>query len=75
MKTDTQKRINFACAYMLAGRQTTRRFDSCLENDDNHYVAAGIWKRALKNPKIMSAMPRYFVVELMQEDYNKYGPL
>ena len=73
MNTTTQTRINTVCAFILSGRKATRRFDSCLENDDNKMVAAGIYRRALKNPKIMEKMPQYLVVALVKADYDDLG--
>jgi len=70
MQTKTQERIDTACRVILPGRPTTRNFNSCFENADSHQVGAGVWKRALKNPKIMAALPRYLVADYCRRDYE-----
>lgn len=57
-----QARINYAIRVMLAGRNTSRTFDSCFENGDGDAVVAGIWKRAQRNPKLMAILPKYIIV-------------
>ena len=69
MQTTTQQRVNLACRKILSGGQTTRAFDSCFENDDAHAVGAGVYARALKNPKIMEALPRYLDLNMCKNDY------
>lgn len=72
MKTNTgttQYRIDFACKVILSGRSPQRSFDNCFENDDCDKVAAGVYKRALKNPKIMESMPRYLGIESCKKSY------
>lgn len=70
--TTEQKRVNFVCAYILAGRRTTRSFDSCLEMGDGDKVAAEVYKRALKNPKLMERLPRYLAMPLAKQEYEKF---
>lgn len=57
-----QARVNYAVRVMLAGRNTSRRFDSCFENGDGDAVVAGIYKRAQRNPKLMAILPKYIIV-------------
>jgi len=68
----TKKRVNFACAVILSGRNTTRKFDSCFEDGDANQVGAGVYRRALKNPKIMDSLSRYCDVAMCKEDYAQY---
>lgn len=67
IKTD----VNFVCATILSGRNTSRRFDSCFENgtERNKLVAASVYKRALKNNNIMAALDRYLDVQMCKSDY------
>jgi hypothetical protein len=69
---EQRDRVDFACRVILSGAETTRNFDGCFENDDNRQVAAHVYRRALKNPKLMAALPRYLDVELCQRDYEKF---
>ncbi len=65
----TQHRVNFVCAYILRGRQTTRTFDGCFEMGDGDMVAAKVYRRALRNPRLMAALPRYLTVDSCREQY------
>lgn len=62
-------RVEFACRVILAGRSTSRKFDTCFEMGDGNEVAAAIYRRALKNPTLMEALPRYINVELAKQNY------
>lgn len=55
----TQDRINIACKVILSGKPTTRNFDNCFEMGDGDEVMRGVYQRALKNPKLKEALPRY----------------
>lgn len=67
-------RVQFVCSYILAGRATTRTFDACLEMGDGDEVAAEVYARALKNPKLMEALPRYLDAALAKKEYERiYG--
>jgi hypothetical protein len=67
----TIDRVNFAVRVILRGGNTTRNFDGCFENDDSTQVAAGVYRRALKNPRLMQALPRYLDLESCRDSYNK----
>lgn len=67
----TSYRVNFACQRILSGRQTTRSFDNCFENDDAHIVGGKVYARALKNPKLMDALPRYLDADMCKADHLK----
>lgn len=67
----TQDRINFVCATMRRGSATTRNFDSCLEMGDGDEVAAGVYQRALANPRLMEALPRYLCPTAALNAYNR----
>lgn len=47
---DFSARVNFAAAYIGAGTATTRRFDSCFENDDGDAVVTALYRRAQLRP-------------------------
>lgn len=64
-------RVQFAVNVILRGGNTTRNFDNCFENDDADMVAAKIYRRALKNPALMKAIPRYLVVDQLKECYER----
>ncbi len=67
---EQKARVNFVCARILSGAQTTRTFDSCLEMGDGDEVAANVYRRALKNPRLMEALPRYLVVDMCKKSYD-----
>ena len=62
-------RVSFACARILSGGATTRAFDTCFEMGDGNQVAARVYRRALKNPRLMAALPRYLNVGMARADY------
>jgi hypothetical protein len=64
-------RVSFACARILSGGATTRAFDTCFEMGDGNEVAARVYRRALKNPRLMEALPRYLNVDMARRDYFK----
>lgn len=68
---NTQDRIAFAAQVILRERSTTRNFDNCFEMGDADKVGAGLYKRALKNPKLMYLMPRYVNLELCRKNYEE----
>lgn len=53
------ERVNFAAAYISAGREATRRFDTCFEMCDGTAVAVAVYRRARRNPKLMRNLWRY----------------
>jgi hypothetical protein len=66
-------RVNHACAVILSGRRTNRTFDTCFEMYDGAAVAAAVYQRAEKNPRMMEALPRYLCVvsaKKAAEDYK-----
>lgn len=65
-----QDRVNFACAFVLSGRDTTREFDTCFEMGDGEEVAARIYRRALSNPTLMDAARRYLSLDLLRRAYE-----
>lgn len=68
-------RVEFACRHILRGSRITRHFDTCFEMGDSDEVAARVYRRALKNPRLMAALPRYLNVDLCLENYNRvFGP-
>lgn len=64
-------RVDFACRVILSGAETTRLFNTCLEMGDDVAVAARIYKRALKNPRLMAALPKYIDLDFCKESYSK----
>jgi len=71
---ETKARVNFAVSVMLRGGNTTRNFDGCFENDDNRQVASLVYRRALKNPRLMKVFPRYLCLESCRADYEREYP-
>ena len=69
-----QDRVTFVCSYILQGRKTTRAFDGCFEDGDGDEVAARVYKRALKNQKIMDRLPRYVDVDSVRAAYERLQP-
>ena len=67
----TQDRINFAAQVILREGSTTRNFDNCFEMGDADNVGAGLYKRALKNPKLMRLMPIYVNLDLCRKNYEE----
>ena len=67
----TGYRVKFACAFILAGRRDSRLFDTCFEMGDGSKVSARIYRRALKNPRLMESMSRYLDVARCRRDYEK----
>lgn len=49
--SDFQARVNLAASYISAGRSTSRKFDSCFENDDGDEVATALLRRVRRNPE------------------------
>lgn len=73
-------RVNFACTTMLAFARThkygghpkpTRKFDTCFEMDDSDEVVARVYRRALKNPKLMEVLPLFLNLDRLKESYEK----
>lgn len=52
-------RVAYAAATISAGNRSTRSFDNCFENYDGDEVAVAVYRRALKNPKLMANFSRY----------------
>lgn len=65
-----QDRVDFACAFVLSGRVTTREFDACFEMGDGDEVAARVYRRALSSPALMDAVKRYLNLESMRRAYE-----
>lgn len=63
-------RVNFACAFVLSGRASTREFDTCFEMGDGEEVAARIYERALSNPALMDAAKRYLNLDSLRRAYE-----
>ena len=64
-------RVSFAAAVMLRGGRTTRSFDTCFEMWDGDEVAAAIWRRSLKNPKLAAALPKYIDAAMAKDAYDR----
>ena len=61
-----QGRVAFACAYMLAGRNATRTFETCFEMADGDVVCEAIRRRAEKNPRLSARLPKYLNTQLVE---------
>ena len=60
-------RVNYAAKVISEGRNSTRTFDSCFENDDGDEVAVALVRRAEKNPKLAANLYRYLHKETILE--------
>jgi len=63
-------RVSFAIAHILRGGGESRLFDTCFEMNDADQVAARIYRRALSNPALMTALPRYLRIDMCRENYE-----
>lgn len=52
-------RVNFAAFIITQGRQTSRSFDNCFENNDGDAVAAALVRRARTNERLAANLFRY----------------
>lgn len=61
-------RIDFAAAYIAAGRNTSRSFDSCFENDDGDAVVTALYRRAQAKPtgRLAANLWRYLARESVE---------
>lgn len=70
---DYQGRLKYAASVISAGRETSRRFDSCFENYDGDAVAVALYRRAQSNPRLASNLYRYLDRATVQEAAAKYA--
>lgn len=75
-------RVQFACQTMLnyanskyatASPNPSRKFDTCFEMGDAEAVAAKVYRRALKNPKLTNVLHKFINVEMAKKSYEEYG--
>ena len=66
-------RVNLAANYMIKGYSTTRHFDTCFEMYDGDVVACALYRRALKNPKLADAIPKYLNQSMREETLARYS--
>ncbi len=64
-------RVQFACAHILRRGGDSRTFNTCFEMGDASIVAAHVYRRALRNPALMDALPRYLSVDMCKADYER----
>lgn len=64
-------RVSYAAKVIASGRPTSRAFDNCFENYDNDEVAAAVYRRSLKNPKIATNIFRYLNREVTMESVER----
>lgn len=64
-------RVSYAARVISLGRETSRAFDNCFENDDGDAVIAILARRAQKNPNIAANLYRYLVRESVEEISRK----
>jgi hypothetical protein len=69
---DFTGRVNYAARVIANGRQTSRTFDSCFENYDGNAVAAALMRRAEKNERLRTNLPRYISLELATQNFEEY---
>ncbi len=79
-KEQQSYRVNFACQTMLNFEKRggcrfdlnpSRKFDTCFEMGDADIVAAKVYRRALKNPRLMKALPMFLSVDLAKKCYEE----
>lgn len=66
-------RVDLAAAYISGNRKTSRTFDTCFEMYDGRVVAAALYRRALKNPKLAQNMPRYLDMSLVENSAQAFA--
>lgn len=68
-------RVNLAAAYISQGRNVScnRTFDTCFEMYDGDVVAAAVYRRAEKNPKLAANLPRYLSADLRAATVAKFA--
>ena len=52
-------RVNFAAFIIMQGRNTSRAFDNCFENNDGDAVAAALVRRSRTNERLAANLFRY----------------
>ncbi len=79
-KSQQSYRVDFACQTMLnfakrggsrSDLNPSRRFDTCFEMDDGDMVAAKVYRRALKNPRLMDVLPMFLSVNSVKKCYEE----
>ena len=65
-------RVNYAAAVISSGRRTTRSFDNCFENHDGDAVAAALVRRAEKNERLRTNLPRYINADMAYRNHADY---
>lgn len=63
-------RVEFAVQVILRGASMTRRFNTCFDMGDAKEVCARVYQRALKNARLMEALPCYLCMETCRECYE-----
>ena len=69
-------RVNYAAQVISRGGAQTSHFDTCFEMNDGDVVAAAIYRRSLKNPRLAKNLSRYLRLESIQQanDRVKHVP-
>ena len=68
-------RVAFAHRFILSGNRPTRKFETCFEMWDGHLVAAALYRKAQKNPRLMAAIPDYLAMTELERSAEKYSTL
>lgn len=70
-----QGRVNLAAQYIAQGKDVScnRTFDTCFEMNDGEVVAAALYRRAQKNPKLAQNMPRYLGMDIVKENAEQFA--
>lgn len=65
-------RVNYAARWIVSGRETNRRFDSCFECFDGDAVVLALCRRAEKNERLRQMLPRYIAETSIRDVPQRY---
>lgn len=65
-------RVNYAAAWIVSGRPTSRSFDSLFENNDGEVVVAALCRRAEKNERLRNNLAKYIAESSIRDVPGRY---
>lgn len=69
-------RVDYATKCLVRGPGAggfSRSFDNCFENNDGEVVMAALARRALKNPRLLGGIRKWFAESYVSDCVNKYA--
>jgi hypothetical protein len=66
-------RVNYAARWIISGRETNRRFDSCFECYDGGAVVLALCRRAEKNERLCQMLPEYISETSIRDVPQRYA--